>query len=266
MSPSAYLRGTRPRTSSTRSTTSRTSNGMGIRVVNGSRAFRVRDLEGAPAVAARIARPPVSRARASSTMPSQAAGAARGLRFPVVVKANIGGSGAGIVALRFARGTRKRVPRKPIGISASTRRRSCRNSFPRAAATSRASKCSADEYLYAINVFTLGRLASISARPTSARPPTASNSTAPPARWTRRRTALRVEGYTPAGRVIAAVERILQTAGVDVGGVEYLVDDRDGQLYYYDINALSNFVADAPRVIGFDPFVRLVDYLEQEAR
>ena len=30
----------------------------------------------------------------------------------------------------------------------------------------------------------------------------------------------------------------------------------------YDINALSNFVADAPNVIGFDPFVRLVDYLE----
>jgi hypothetical protein len=30
----------------------------------------------------------------------------------------------------------------------------------------------------------------------------------------------------------------------------------------YDINALSNFVADAPSVIGFDPFERLVDYIE----
>jgi hypothetical protein len=46
-----------------------------------------------------------------------------------------------------------------------------------------------------------------------------------------------------------------------VGGIEYLVDDRDGKHYFYDINALSNFVADAPRVIGFDPFVKLVDYL-----
>jgi hypothetical protein len=46
--------------------------------------------------------------------------------------------------------------------------------------------------------------------------------------------------------------------------VEYLIDDRDGQLYYYDVNALSNFVADAPRVIGFDPFARLVDWLERE--
>jgi len=32
----------------------------------------------------------------------------------------------------------------------------------------------------------------------------------------------------------------------------------------YDINALSNFVADAPRVLGFDPFARLADCLESE--
>jgi len=51
-----------------------------------------------------------------------------------------------------------------------------------------------------------------------------------------------------------------------VGGIEYAIDDRDGRLYYYDINALSNFVADAPRVVGFDPFARLADFLEQEGR
>jgi hypothetical protein len=65
--------------------------------------------------------------------------------------------------------------------------------------------------------------------------------------------------------VINAVELIVQTAEIDVGGVEYIVDDRDGSLLYYDINALSNFVADAPRVIGFDPHSRLVDFLEKEA-
>ncbi len=48
-----------------------------------------------------------------------------------------------------------------------------------------------------------------------------------------------------------------------MGGIEYIVDDRDGQVYYYDVNALSNFVADAPTVVGFDPFVRLVDFLEE---
>jgi hypothetical protein len=44
-----------------------------------------------------------------------------------------------------------------------------------------------------------------------------------------------------------------------------MIDERDGQLYFYDINALSNFVADAPNVIGFDPFARLADFLEREA-
>jgi hypothetical protein len=77
---------------------------------------------------------------------------------------------------------------------------------------------------------------------------------------------LRVEGYTPPPEVIADVERIMAAAGIDVGGVEYIVDNRDGRRYYYDINALSNFVADAPRVIGFDPFARLADFLEAEAR
>jgi hypothetical protein len=58
----------------------------------------------------------------------------------------------------------------------------------------------------------------------------------------------------------------MAAAHIEIGGVEYIVDDRDGQRYYYDINALSNFVADAPRVIGFDPFARLVDFLEAETR
>ena len=77
---------------------------------------------------------------------------------------------------------------------------------------------------------------------------------------------LRVDGTAPPADAIADVERIMAAAGIDVGGVEYFVDDRDGTRYYYDINALSNFVADAPRVIGFDPFARLADYLEQEVR
>ncbi len=76
---------------------------------------------------------------------------------------------------------------------------------------------------------------------------------------------LRVEGYTPPAEIISQVEQILDASGIEIGGVEYMIDDRDGQLYYYDINALSNFVADAPRVVGFDPFEKLADWLELEA-
>jgi hypothetical protein len=74
-----------------------------------------------------------------------------------------------------------------------------------------------------------------------------------------------VEGYEPPAEVIEQVERAMAAAKVDVGGIEYITDARDGGRYFYDLNALSNFVADAPNVIGFDPFVRLVDYLVAEA-
>jgi hypothetical protein len=43
-----------------------------------------------------------------------------------------------------------------------------------------------------------------------------------------------------------------------------MIDDRDGRAVFYDINPLSNFVANAPRVVGFNPHTRLVDFLEQQ--
>jgi len=76
------------------------------------------------------------------------------------------------------------------------------------------------------------------------------------------RTGLRVEGYEPPKEIIEQVEAISRRAGLDVGGIEYLIDDRDGKHYFYDVNALSNFVADPVNVLGFDPWPRFVDYLE----
>jgi hypothetical protein len=75
---------------------------------------------------------------------------------------------------------------------------------------------------------------------------------------------LKVEAYTPPAAVIQAIEKIVQEAGIDVGGIEYIIDDRDGEILYYDINALSNFVADAVNVIGFNPHEKLVDFLEEK--
>jgi len=39
-----------------------------------------------------------------------------------------------------------------------------------------------------------------------------------------------VEGYTPPRPVIEAVEAVVRAAGIDLGGIEYLIDDRDGRL------------------------------------
>lgn len=74
---------------------------------------------------------------------------------------------------------------------------------------------------------------------------------------------LTVEAHEPSSDVIATVERIARDSKLDVGGIEYLQSERDGEIYYYDVNALSNFVSDPLRVIGFDPTIALVDSIEQ---
>jgi len=70
-----------------------------------------------------------------------------------------------------------------------------------------------------------------------------------------------IERFQPPPELVAAAERIAIAAGMDVGGVEYMVDDRDGQPRFYDLNALSNFVAKPLEVLGFDPHQPFVDWL-----
>lgn len=56
---------------------------------------------------------------------------------------------------------------------------------------------------------------------------------------------------------------VARAARLDLGGVECFVDARTGEAVFYDINALSNFVANARELLGFCPTARLVDYLER---
>jgi biotin carboxylase len=76
---------------------------------------------------------------------------------------------------------------------------------------------------------------------------------------------LPVTAFDPPTEVVETAQRLLRDGGMELGGVEYLINDRDGLPYFYDINALSNFVADARRVVGFDPFVDLVDFIIKRA-
>jgi hypothetical protein len=73
-----------------------------------------------------------------------------------------------------------------------------------------------------------------------------------------------IEAYTPPPEIIAAVEAVSRAGHFDVCGIEYMIDDRDGVARFYDINGLSNFVADPLNVLGWDPHENLVDFLEQE--
>ncbi|MBI3634631.1 MAG: hypothetical protein HY216_00250 [Candidatus Rokubacteria bacterium] len=76
---------------------------------------------------------------------------------------------------------------------------------------------------------------------------------------------LPVSRYDAPGDVVAQAVAIARAAAIDVGGIEYLVGRDDGRVYFYDVNATSNFVADAPAVLGFDPFVPFVDFIERVA-
>ena len=69
----------------------------------------------------------------------------------------------------------------------------------------------------------------------------------------------------PAEAIEAAL-RIARAAHIDVGGIEYMVNRADGRIYFYDVNATSNFVANAPGVVGFDPTARFADYIVRRAR
>jgi glutathione synthase/RimK-type ligase-like ATP-grasp enzyme len=59
---------------------------------------------------------------------------------------------------------------------------------------------------------------------------------------------------------VDSAARIVQAAGLDVGGIEYL-ETSDGRRVFYDINANSNLRPSVAAAFGFDPFERVVDFL-----
>lgn len=70
-----------------------------------------------------------------------------------------------------------------------------------------------------------------------------------------------MEPFEPDADMISAARAIVRTASIDVGGCEALIDDRDDTLRFYDINAFSNFAANARELLGWDPHEDLADWL-----
>ena len=193
---------------------------------------------------------------------SQAAAASDGLRFPVVFKPNIGGSGAGIRRFETREGLARAAANGDLDLGIDSTALVQEYIEPADGRIIRVEVLNG-RYLYAIRVYTTGDTfnlcpADVCQDLDGAELARAACPVDAP------KNNLRVEGYQPPPAIVDAVERIMRAAGIELGGVEYMIDPRDGRAYFYDINALSNFVADAPRVIGFDPFARLSDWLEAE--
>ena len=267
MSASAYLRGHANAVFYTRQYL-RHLERLGVRVVNGSRAF---DYETSKALQLSLfaslgLRFP--RTRVVNSL-DEVKEAARELSFPVVFKPNIGGRGAGIVRfetpadLDFA----LEAGLVEMGIDSTAL---VQEYIEAAGGHIVRVETLAGKFLYAMKVYTEGENFNLCPaeicdveRAAESKGIAAAGemclADAPKA-------GLRVERYEPPAEIVADVERIAREASLDLGGVEYLIDGRDGGPRFYDINALSNFVADAVRVVGFDPHARLVDYLEEEVR
>jgi len=195
--------------------------------------------------------------------PSQLLAAAEGLRFPVVVKANIGGSGAGITKYQTKDDLRAAITEGNLGFGVD-HTALLQEFIPARDGYITRVETLGGKFLYAIRVYLTGEtfnLCPADICQTNTGVELVRNACALDAP----KNGLKVEAYTPPPEVIKAVETLVQQSGIDVGGIEYIIDDRDGELLYYDVNALSNFVADAVNVIGFNPHQRLVDYLEKRA-
>ncbi len=194
--------------------------------------------------------------------PSQAPRAAEGLRFPVIVKPNIGGSGAKIV--RFDAPEELKATARNGSIDLGIDHTALVQEYLPAEGSSIVRvEVMGGAYLYAIRLFL--RPDEFNLCPADyCRVPAEQESKAGLADGVSGRN-VPVEGYKPPPPIIEDVLRIASTEQIEVGGVEYLVNSRDGEVYYYDVNALSNFVADAPNVVGFDPVPRFVDFLSMRA-
>ncbi len=260
MSPSAWTRGAPAAVFATTDVLGHAES-AGVRVVNGVSAWeteisKIRQLALLHGVGVRA---PASRVvhDAASTL-----AAADDLTFPVVVKPNVGGGGAGIVAFatRDALERAAEAGELDFGLTGvgvlQERFRSRDGAIHRVEVVG-------GRVLYGIRVHAPDgefNLCPADACRTSAGVELTRSACALDAVD----QGLRVERFEVADEVADEVERIAGVAGIEVGGVEYVIEAESGERLYYDVNALSNFVADGPAVLGFDPFVRLVDWLETE--
>ena len=180
--------------------------------------------------------------------PRQAVRAAGGLAFPVLVKPNVGGSGTGILRFedRDELALAVRAGALDMGIDHTALVQEC---LPARGNEIIRVELLDGEHLYSIRL-------PMSEDSFNYCPADGCNIENPD---------LTIEAFSPPAEIVEQVKQILTAASVDLGSVEYLVSERDGQVYYYDINPLSNFVADAPSVLGFDPIVTFVDYILKRA-
>jgi glutathione synthase/RimK-type ligase-like ATP-grasp enzyme len=172
--------------------------------------------------------------------------AADGMTFPLLLKANVGGAGAGIVRYDDRAALAEAVAERFLPDSVD-KVLLVQDYVPAADGRIIRMETLGGHFLYAIEIDIGAAFDLCPAEACIAAPG---------------RAAIRMAAVDPGAELIHAAERIAQAVGLDVGGVEVVIDARDGVPRFYDINALSNFVANPLDVLGWDPHEKLVDFLE----
>ena len=215
---------------------------LGARIVNGPAALAV-DMSKARQIALMADLGIATPRTLAVHRPADVTSAAEAVGFPLIVKANIGGSGANVARYDDAPALAKAAADGVLPQSIDRVLLVQEYVPPRGGVTTRVETLGG-EFLYAIDVASSGEnfdlcLADVCAVPGE----------------------LSMTAAIPSAEIVAGVERIAAAATLDVGGIEYMIDDRDGTARFYDVNALSNFVADPLPLLGYDPHERLVDFL-----
>lgn len=71
-----------------------------------------------------------------------------------------------------------------------------------------------------------------------------------------------IEIFDPPADTVAHVRSILQEANADVGGVEFMLNQKTGHPCFFDFNPYSNFVSQGKQLLGFSPEQRYVDFIK----
>ncbi len=235
----------------------------GLRVVNGYRGFTHETSKALQLSLLETLGLPYPKARVVNH-PSQVLSAAEAIGYPLILKPNIGGSGAGIKRFDSPAELRAAVEENQLyfGIDSTALVQEC---FTARDGVITRVEVLGGKYLYAIQIHITGETYDLC--PADICKSTKGEELARPAcPIDAPKTGMTVEAYQAPRQVIEDCERLMAAAGIEVGGIEYVIDNATGRQLYYDVNALSNFVADPERIVGFNPYARLADFLITEAR
>ena len=200
----------------------------GVPVVNGSKAYAVEISKAWQLDLFRRTGVGYPKARVINAA-TKAVEAARGLQFPVVFKPNVGGSGAGIV--RFDAPDQLAAAEFDFGVDGTAL---IQEFLPARGRSIVRVEVLNGEFLYAIRIwpdFTSFNLCPADICQVDDAPNT--DLSACPVDQPGKKK-LRIEREDPPAEAIDGALRLAQAAHLEVGGIEYLVDDRTGQIAYYE--------------------------------